>query len=471
MSIGGESVHQEQPTSPLVRVNEVGHRVQEARKAARLSQREFGKLLAQATGRSVPYSQAYVSDLEGGKAEISVELFEAISSVLRRPSSYFRGDQLDSDRTASAPYIFRQWKKAFGLPEYFPRLRPLSEDELEPDKTFYNRPEQDRLIEEIGDRASAPLVAVLISRGHGCSTLCSYIHKKTRRESVRRRLIPVQFNLDELNIDAKIATDRSPARPLGILEETMRREIVRCLVDDPWERVLGNRPYAALIGAGGFAYTSAGEFDYIRVQEHLRMLRAAVGEAGEVPNWDEVRHLSDKLALGIDSLLAELSQTYQIRISLQVDMSSKVLYEDEDKYEVMALTLARAMKALYERDARQPPTLPAVLNEMYLLSPEAYELLNATWARSYEVVEFPWYRQVDVFAILSYHYAPRTKSGVQRSNALSAVIDSALLEGIVGSGVPLMETIKLFEQRLLKLMTRWEDIRHHLTPEASGPPR
>jgi hypothetical protein len=358
--------------------------------------------------------------------------------------------------------VFRQWKKAVGLPEEFPKLKPLNDDDLEPAKKFYIGLAQREVIEEILDRALAPRVAVTVACGRGCSTLCAYVYKETRRNSVRRRLIPVRFNLDDLDdIDTSkfnIAGNQHPPPPLEILEATMRREIVRCLVNDPWERVLGNRPYAALIGAVGSPYNS--------FQEHLMMLRAAVGHVGDVLSWDEIRRLSDKLGLAVDSLLAELSQTYQVRVSLQIDFSSRVLYEDKTRYSRLVGNLIRAIKRLHELDGRKPkPTLPAVLYEMYFASPEMYDNIFGDWQVPRDLVEFPVYRKADVYAILSYHYPPQGVQGNPRSEALSAVIDSTLLAMSVDKKQSLDDIVDDFEKTLHYLMDNWEGVSYHLKME------
>src|SRR3972149_885489 len=93
---------------------------------------------------------------------------------------------------------FVRWKKAVGLPDRFPELLPLDDEELDFAMKFYAGPNHEGKIDEILKRANAHLVFVEVSKGHGCTTLSRYVSKTLRREALMRRQIPIRLALDEV---------------------------------------------------------------------------------------------------------------------------------------------------------------------------------------------------------------------------------------------------------------------------------
>ncbi len=432
---------------------DLGKKIREARKEARLSQGELGKRLALTMGRHLHFSQAAISDIERGVAPVSDETAKKLAEILGKPLSYFLGNGLDHERLSTrstSRYIFQQWKKAVGLPLDFPTLRPLADTELDLAQKFYAGFAHQARIEEILDRAAAPLAVVLVNRGHGCTTLSRYVFQETRKTSIRTRLIPIRLTLDDMY------TER---QPLQALEKAMRRGIVERLIWQSWDRVLDPGAYAALLGAVGLIGVS--------FEEHLIQLDAALRGTNGSPNWDEVKCLAPRLAAPIDTLLADLSQLHSIQVSLQMDLSSSVAYKNPNTYEEMLAGVQKTLKQLHERDSRKHiPTFPAVLNELYFVSPQGYKTLNFTLQRPYTIIEdpieYPSYRQVDMFAILSYHYPPQGQNGIPRSEVLASVVDPSLLDGLVRPGMPLVESVRLFEERLLAQMSGWETVTYQL---------
>ncbi|HEX8597015.1 MAG TPA: hypothetical protein VF952_00680 [Chloroflexia bacterium] len=392
---------------------------------------------------------------------------------------------------------FQAWKRAVGLPQQFPRLEPLSDEELDPTRKFYVGWMHQGVVEEILDRASAPLVAVLVTKGHGCSTLAQYVFKEIAADCVRRRLIPVRLSLDKIRYEDQ--SDDDPAhddqsetgdatRPglLQLIEDTMRRDIVRSMVLHPWDRVLGVRPYAGLIGA---AATSQGrgpsDITHVlaRIEAQQADLKALVQKAE--PNWKAIHDLSPTLSLPIDKLLATLSRSYGVRISLQLDLSSTRYRRQEERevpvqspgakktkvkknvdvytgvYHRTIRDLIGAMKVLHEQESSMD-IIPAVLNELYFVSKEGYVTLTESWDREYDEIVYPPYGPADVFAILSYHYQQQDVRGFIRSESLAAVVDSEILKAEVDSRRALTTIVQSFEAKLRGRMSNWQQAAYHI---------
>src|SRR6266542_4058622 len=79
---------------------------------------------------------------------------------------------------------FNRWKLAVRVPEAFPALEPLSDEELDYEKKFYAGPDHDKNINEILLRARAPRTRVIVARGHGCTTLSRFVFKRVREKAV-----------------------------------------------------------------------------------------------------------------------------------------------------------------------------------------------------------------------------------------------------------------------------------------------
>jgi transcriptional regulator with XRE-family HTH domain len=73
-----------------------------------------------------------------------------------------------------------------------------------------------------------------------------------------------------------------------------------------------------------------------------------------------------------------------------------------------------------------------------------------------EIVEYPWYRASDVLGMLAHQYL-ELQYQRPRAEALMSVVDPKLLEGIVGPRIPLVETVRLLERRLIRIAADWEE--------------
>lgn len=314
-------------------------------------------------------------------------------------------------------YKFRLFKRASGLTgpgEAFPALRALTEQELNPDVKLYLNEPHEATYNEIRERARSPLVAVLVTPGHGCTTLARYVYKMSRADAVATGLLPVQLALSDID----------PKQPANSLEELIRHQSVNLLVNQPWEHVMQDRSYGDLLGVTGtFA-------DVERKRQELRGLVAL----GQKVNWREVRRVAPRLVPErFVTLLAQLARDHGIRATLQTDLSSREQHDPtstaEEAYVEKIENLKRAVKGLHERDATAAnPTLPSVLYEMYFVSAAGLQLLLNGWRREYSIVDYPHYGRMDFFSILSFHYPQRLEPGQRKQEALVSILEPDALD-------------------------------------------
>jgi transcriptional regulator with XRE-family HTH domain len=134
-------------TTPNARTD-LGKKIRETRKEARLSQRDLGKRLAWAMGRHLHFSQAAISDMERGVAPVSDETAKKLAEILGKPLAYFLGNGLDHEQLSTKRYTFQQWKRAVGLPSDFPKLHSLNDEELDPAQKLYTGDDLNRVVKD-----------------------------------------------------------------------------------------------------------------------------------------------------------------------------------------------------------------------------------------------------------------------------------------------------------------------------------
>jgi hypothetical protein len=380
---------------------------------------------------------------------------------------------------------FEQWKRAVGLPSAFPELPFIGEADWA--ERFYRGPKHKEKIEDILDVASSPLLAVIVKKGHGASTLSRYVFHEISQESVRRRLLPVRLSLDDFLRARESEGDPGYREIEQWLDEGLRQGIVQSLVQHQWDRVLGKRPYARLIGAvasesgdtgasrgSDVADDPPGDQDPLTRTIESRRAKILAGLQAENRSYSTLRNLSPAFSEPISELTARLSQTYGVRISLQFDLSSSISRRGDidaavERYDEAYLrsieTLKRVAKDFIEGDGTSAkPTMPSVLNEIYFMSEDGYQALTDGWLRDYEEIEFPWYRPADIFAMLAHHYPQRQRSGMPPVDALASVLDSNLLIPCVSEHRSLDFTVRLFTKELLDQLDPWEELAYQLTP-------
>jgi hypothetical protein len=384
---------------------------------------------------------------------------------------------------------FDVWKAGVGLPLSFPNLAPIADEDLSFNRTFYAGPLHLKAIREIAGRAGGTLTRVWLSRGQGCTTLSRFIFRVLLKDAIQRRMIPVRLAFDDAS--QQLLLDR----PLDFIQDAMRRDIIWSLSHERWDYVLGATDYARIIGAKD---TDPSTWNDLRFKLHAvlqtrdekqKLLASQPAAVSNYPDQHEspvpeerldqteegsfdlveLARVSPNLAKPVDDLLATLSNTFRVRVCLQVDLSSALAHspnpDDRKHYGALVAALQRGIKALHQRDQhKDPPTYPTVLNEMYFGHRAAFQILEYGWLRTWQDVEYPWYRQIDFMAILSrYHYPqPSSVSGQNRQEALAAVMDQGLLDTCVGEDIAISETIARLTQRCHEALPDSEKIPYQL---------
>ncbi len=288
------------------------------------------------------------------------------------------------------------WKHTVGLPEGFPHLNPLTGHELDPESKLYIGPMHEEVVEEIFDRVSGPSNVIFFKPGHGCTTLSRYVFNSLRQECVSRKLIPVRLAIEEMPTPPD-------ALESGLIESEALRELQIQLLSNRWERPIG--------------------------AENYRILRITLPSFPPEPIDREQA----------DAFFDQTSQT-ELRVSLQVDLSSPLAYQNGDLYSQQLSNFGRAVRNFCSRLPSQPP----LVSEMYFASKEAWGIFNSKRQLEADETEYPSYKAADIFAILSRHYRSN------RDSSLACVIGSHLLGPHVSEDKPLVEIMRDFEQEILK---------------------
>lgn len=369
---------------------------------------------------------------------------------------------------------FLRWKRAVGLPPEFPALSHVNDDELDPEVGLYIGYVQESTNKQILNSMKNPRLAVLVNKGHGCSTLSRYIHKQSEELSVIAARIPVHLALDDL--------DGSKSDFFEDVAQRVRGDVISSLVWLDWDKALGKRPYADLIGAVGRSENT--------VDAQRNAIKSALNTAGHrwtqsrtvrvprtvslaEPDWEEIRELSSTLGKPLDELLVDLAQVYGLAVSFQIDLSSST-FQDEDgeytrDYERNVVKLSSAVKGLLERVGQRTPVsvnsgLPrersaGPVSLMLFTGDYAYDAFTSPWNQTFEEIEYPPYGPTDVFAILSYHYPQKmSTTGLVRTSALATVISDELVHDVYDTDQSLAQITRDLEGEILKLMENWNKV-------------
>lgn len=206
---------------------------------------------------------------------------------------------------------------------------------------------------------------------------------------------------------------------VALFEESVSRSIATSLITQPWERVLGRRQYADLVGA------STPSDDALR--EHRAVLQSILeGNAAE-PN--KLSSIAPVLAGDVADLARELSKQIALRLPLILDLSctpwGRVHDETGERllgaYHLALTSLVAGYKMWCEQSSVSSLTHLIRLGTAGAL--DSWDSLVYTRAES---VVVPAYRQIDAYAILAHRY-PRFTVGRGSSGDLASVLDSALL--------------------------------------------
>ncbi len=386
------------------------------------------------------------------------------------------------EKVVGEPTPFAHWRKAVGLPPHFPRLDAVDfpvdsagVPTAEFDDRFYFGQPHEELIEEAIQSLAQPALANLIPDGHGITTLARYVYRRSAAEASLRSLIPVSIVLENIIEEADIEKVeeafevKAPAGPLAgqryfrllglanalprsvdereraaamlfapvtvsVLEDAIDTAIqdalVRSLVSEPWERILGRSYYAELVGAD----TAASE-DLERTRRNLLGVLGDRGQSAEL--FDS---FGTRLNENWTVLMPELQGQANVRLSLQLDLSpspvGRVFDEGEGEmllpsYLGAIKNASAAVKNIEQRawrvaGERDLPMFAgrSYLHQVYFLSDMAWTAFETHVNERIEQTEFPAYSLLDAFTILAVHFPRKTAGKKDRQDDLATVLDS-----------------------------------------------
>lgn len=406
---------------------------------------------------------------------------------------------------------FRLWKDAVGLPDQFPRLAPITEPLVQSGSRPLDGPafnlnphlflgaQREGTVQRIVDSLGMPLLAVCVAAGHGCTTLAGIVYARAEAAAVGKGVVPVRVALEDylapdpedvypVSVEGLSPSQRrtitanrqaiaehafAPLEdrdPMELIYEAIRRAVLVSLTTNPWERSLGRAEYGTLIGA------KRQDDDALVAQRN----RLAPIVANDPISDGVLGELAPNLAVDVRELVRALNADRRtVRISLQLDLSSSCRgrihgREGEellDPYVRVVRSFVQALKNLDEQNARaKPPTLPSLLDQTVFISPVGLDIFTNEWTRQPEVVSFPWYRPVDLFAILAHHYPPQHAApGVRPTDRLSSIMHSGpLIE--VDQTMAITTAIDRLEARLRMQMSDPDRLSYHVEA-ATAPPR
>lgn len=398
----------------------------------------------------------------------------------------------------SALENFNHWKATVKLPLTFPKLRPVSWEALVEDQMWYMGIPHRMRVYDILQAATAfaetrPQTVVLVTRGHGCTTLFRFIHKNLASErgqsqdlanylpapATTAKVIPVRVTWQRLG-------DRLDAMHEG-LERSIRWDVLQELTTGGWQGSLDPDSYTRLIGA-----MRAGE-RRPNVQTHLAQVREIIPEENqdaegnpipEVP-WDKLSELIPAIASApISELIAKITHELHIKLLLMFDLSmgttnSDVPRSDED-YSPRLSRLVGLIKDFHEHVGRVNSRGEPIFSEMYFLSNEIQAQIRGVYNRTPHEVVYPHYEQADLFGLLSRHYPPLIKAEFRAGEGGRSVI-TADLPSILNShplnevqtalykqakgfrDFSIVQLVGLFEQQLLERFERdWANVLSHI---------
>lgn len=347
-------------------------RIRNARRAAGLSQMTLGELLASEVDRPLPFSQPSMSQIERGTKGIDQSMVDALSTILESSERLPRGKAprvplpiKPKGRFQEYPFwsgSFDEWKEMNKLPEEFPHLLPIKDEDLLTSVyvggSHQGMPEY--IVSAYGD------VAVRMTRGHGITTLARYVNEITKKVAPESGLIfgygliPVYLGID--NVDR----DQLEKGPRELLEQAIRNGISARLRENSWY------PFSE--------------------------------------DMDELRNKAQ--SLDIPQLIDFLTKR-GIEVRLHLDLSSRDYYEDFDKHAKTVATLQAGLDNL--RMALGEPVVLPPLTVIYFGDEKSLEAVmkakvdqaKIAGNKAFdEIIDYPSYDSSDLIGILAKRYRP-----------------------------------------------------------------
>lgn len=391
---------------------------------------------------------------------------------------------------------FERWKTAVGFPPEFPRLGTIAFDGETDDSRLYSPKELDAQRRDVIERLPRGDLRVVVPVGHGATTTARWVVRQVERDCLRMRVIPVLVSLDDLldegeawKVLHKMVEEESaplvppppPAEgmtssavhielPNGLkktvrrgrvkeamafanrlseaaldrvdpqveLDDAIHAAVVRSLVNNHWERVIGNYRYASLIGADE-------SDDESRRQRTAELLPVVSPLAGTPVDWETVREMSPQLA--DPAALADVLAGDGIQVSVNLDLSPtrygrltvRTADQPELSYDVetdwfLKFLVERFLTHLKNQDdvgiglfASWNGKERNVVSVTHYLSKGAEESFQRFYSSADTVVNTTTFDPLDVFAIVAAHYS-LDRTNRDRPELVSAVINTGVIE-------------------------------------------
>ncbi len=424
----------------------------------------------------------------------------------------------------------REFPRLGPLMHPWPERNSLGQEQMTRDSMrFFLGKEQREVAREVYESLGSSRV-VRTAPGHGATTLARWVHDQAAQEAISRRMIPVLVSLEQIigtsyeqladgekrflveqhggdalgrrcfdtdrndeeeeaiddlieAADERAATHFSRITPTicaETIEAYIRFAVVRSLATRPWERVFTRAQCRNLIG------TASGDPQAIEAQ---RLELADVFErAGDMSPplkssddfWNGVASVSPSLAReDYHEILRDLNSWGRVRVSLMLDLSATPMgrqylgreYGEHltEPYMTVLKHVNKALKNIEQSAAGGPePIMPSLLDTTFFLSRPAWSAFSAEFqAQEDQVIDFPAFRPVDLFAILANHYPPESQQHTGgRVEVLAAVLDSEFLE--LNEKTAISTEMVLLEQQLKHELSSRDGIAYHL--RRSHPP-
>jgi hypothetical protein len=252
---------------------------------------------------------------------------------------------------------------------------------------------------------------------------------------------------------------------VGRIEEAIRTAVVRSLASQRWDRVINRGLYRDILNCKD---PNSGAFEAKRQELSQFIADRKISDA----QWSQIRDKAPMLGdPDYQELIRQLQRGGNVRISLILDLSATPIgrvYLGEEAgeynttaYENLLLNFSKAVKNIEQKaNAGPQPVLPSLLDKTYFLGRSAWNTFKADFAAQEEdIINFPPYRPVDVFAMLAQHYPPHHDENGRRSEVLAAVLDSSFIE--INPSIALSTELAIVESQLRDEIEHERDLRYH----------
>ncbi|MCX6579204.1 MAG: hypothetical protein NT166_03385 [Candidatus Aminicenantes bacterium] len=311
------------------------------------------------------------------------------------------------------------WKALVNLPDHFPKLNPLT-DENVIDMMVINQEIEKTIFNSI---SSKPLTHVVVQKGSGLTTLYTYIFQKYFQRSFENLAIPVNFDLSVPEWEQNISSQW--------IEQEIKKQVIQNLIQNPWDNVLEEAYYFYCIN-----YQEDTDF-YAYRAEMLKFLSGRKDSAWRTFSNSfpfTKRRLDDFLNYLLDNLRIQTVVFYHF----PGDLSD----------EQVILDFISAIKTIYEVNQFRK----AAMREVYYSTTEIQRDLDREFKRDFNVIYYPRYTAAEIFAMLVKRYRPYSPgmAGKITPMDLSSVFSEEFVKKAWEEDISLAAIIKQIKKLMLE---------------------